>query len=251
MRFTLLTLMLTTLVASKLIVMEVEDLRKMMQKNRGHKGWFSSSEPTPEPETSPEIDLAKSLPTPQTEEEEYEQEEQATEGIDDQTSEDNDEDDPDADKSENEVDVDNLGFVPEQRGAPVGFQKIHGIEEDLWPALCVTKNHGLQWGKHDGTQAFFTFGKHSVHCGSDGELFDRSDLEEIPYDAENPDCPCPELSAEGRKGKNGVPVIVHSAHGSIPGKALLSEIEEKQAGAKGYFGYDGKGFQGKIVAWLC
>ena len=251
MRFTLLTLMLTTLVASKFIVMEVEDLRKMMQKNRGHKGWFSSSEPSPEPETSPEVQLNQSLPTPQTEEEEYQQEEEASEGNDEQPSEDNDEDDPQADESEDEVDVDNLEFVPEQRGEPVGFQKIHGIEEDLWPALCQTRNHGMQWGKHDGTQAFFTFGKHSVHCGDDGELFDRSDLEAIPYDDENPDCPCPELGAEGRNEKIAVPVIVHSVHGNIPGKALLSEIAEKQLDVKGYFGYDAKGFQGKIVAWLC
>ena len=307
MRNLLLTVFLLTLVNTKIMLMEVEDLRELLKdKNRtltgrkGHKGWFWSSEPTPDPSpannedagnnSAPVGDADEDEKTPEAEDSNQEDEQtpeaedsnqedktpEADDGNDsqqsaasagdendsnqeDQAQEADDGANPDDDGGEHDSnaqdddqdDTDNLDFVPEERGEAVGHQIIKGVEEPLWPALCETKNHGLQWGKHDGRQAFYTIAQFSVKCNQPVADADRSDLEAIDFDPENPVSPCEELVATSKRGRKAYPVLVHSVHGVIPGKVLVKDLKAKGGEAKGYFGYDGKAFQGKLVSWLC
>lgn len=269
MRKILLTAFLLAMATTKILIMDTQDLRELiktkkrsLRAKRGHKNWFWGSEPTkdPSPVQQPENEN-NSAPTSDSDEDQ--QKPQADDGndsnnVNDQQNE--GENSPSNDEGgehdsnphdEDDEDTDNLYFVPSERGEPIGHQKIHNLEEPLWPALCQTKNHGLQWGKHDGKNAFYTIAVFSVKCKQPIEKVDRSDLEVVEFDPSKPVSPCKELVATSKKGTEAYPVLVKSVHGEIPGKVLVKELREKGGDVKGYFGYDGNAYQGTPIAWLC
>ena len=161
------------------------------------------------------------------------------------------EDDAEAGRTESEEPISvtsiPLYIYPTVKGEPVGHQDIHGKEEDLWPSLCYTQNHGYQWGKNDGLLAFFAAEENGYQCSS---VFDRSDLKPIAFNKEQTKMPCAQLAVEDGNGVKYVPVLIQTKHGLIPGKAVYKKrIGQYQRW--GNYAYDGKSYKGEVKYWLC
>ena len=191
-------------------------------------------------------------PEVENEEQENESEDESDdEVVEDEGNDESSEDDAEAGQTESEEPISGtsipLYIYPTVKGEPVGHQDMHGKEEDLWPSLCYTKNHGYQWGKNDGLLAFFAAEENGYQCSA---VFDRSDLKPITFQKEQTKMPCPQLAVEDGNGVKYVPVLIQTKHGLIPGKTMYKKrIGEYQRW--GSYAYDGKSYKGEVKYWLC